>query len=85
MKILKLARKGIKGLDVYGYSPNLKYKGKSQHKTIIGGIFSGFIKAFLALYIYQKVYRLIVHGDDFINITSDGVNVDEMNMYSNES
>lgn len=52
MHILKLVRKGLKGLDVYGYSPNLKYKGKSQHKTIAGGIVSGLIKAFLAFYIY---------------------------------
>jgi hypothetical protein len=79
----KLIRKALKGLDVYGYSPALKYKSKSSHKTIIGGIVSGCIKAFLAYYIYTKIFRLITHGDDLINVMNNGVNVDDTLIYSN--
>ena len=46
---------------MFGYAPHLKYKRKAEHKTIIGGLFSGLIKAFLIYYIYLNILKLIVH------------------------
>jgi hypothetical protein len=52
---LKKVRKGIKALDFFGYRPILKYKGSSDHRTLIGGIFSGAIRAFLCYYIIIRI------------------------------
>jgi hypothetical protein len=73
---LKKVRKGIKALDFFGYRPILKYKGSSDHRTLIGGIFSGIIRAFLCYYIIIRIHRLATHGDDKIDVIGDGVNVD---------
>jgi hypothetical protein len=74
--ILKKVRKGIKALDFFGYRPILKYKGKSDHRTLIGGFLSGLLRAFLSYFVITKVLRLALHGEDSISVISDGVNVD---------
>ena len=55
----------------------LKYKGKSDHRTLIGGFLSGLIRAFLSYFIITKLLRLAFHGEDFIAVISDGISVDK--------
>jgi hypothetical protein len=74
--ILKKVRKGIKALDFFGYRPILKYKGSSDHRTLIGGFLSGLIRAFLFYFVVTKILRLVLHGEDSIAVISDGINVD---------
>ena len=83
--------KTIKGWDMFGHVAKLNFDKESEtHSTIIGGIFSGLIKVFFALYFFINFKKLIFFGDDTINFypmegsagngTQHGSNYIDLNM-----
>ena len=58
----------IRKRDIFGHqiSLNLDDQGDS-HQTVVGGIFSIFLKILMGLYIIVNFVKMIEHGDDKIN------------------
>ena len=55
----------IREQDMFGHVINLNFDRRGDaHKTICGGVFSIFFKAFLAFYVYLMAYKLISKGND---------------------
>lgn len=61
-------------MDYFGHTVTLNYKQKASHPTCAGATFSLLIRTFLAYYVYDKVYRLITHGQD--SVASQAIGID---------
>ena len=58
-------KKYMKELDMFGHTVQLNFnKNGDSHKTIIGGIFSVFIKMLLGLYVYLLFKRMFLNEAD---------------------
>ncbi len=69
-------------LDYFGHTVNLNYKQRASHPTCAGATFSILIRTFLAYYVYDKVYRLITHGQDGVQSQAIGVDLSKVDPIS---
>jgi len=80
MKYLKLQ---AKELDMFGHTIQLNFNNQSEsHKTFIGGVFSIFIKLFLAVYVTIKFKRMIFREDDNISSIIESIDLNELEAVS---
>lgn len=69
----------IKGHDMFGHKVELTFnKDGSEHKTVVGGFISIFIKAFLLWYTCTLFIKMWFHQDDKITTTNYTQDFDEM-------
>jgi hypothetical protein len=61
----------------------LNFNNQSEsHKTIIGGVFSIFIKLFLTVYVTIKFKRMIFREDDSISSIIESIDLNELEAVS---
>lgn len=77
MNLLKIAGtqifEWVKENDLFGHVVNLNFdKSGSHHKTLYGGLYSIFIRIFLAYYLYLNLSKIYTHKDDN-NVTTSGM------------
>ena len=63
----------IRQNDFFGHYIHLNFDQEGEaHKTLFGGLYSIFIRAFLCLYFYLNASKIITHADDD-NVTTSGL------------
>ena len=64
----KKAKKLIKNIDLVGHKVNLSYNGNGNvHQTLLGGIISSFVLAFMLYTTYNKSFTMVTHGDPSVS------------------
>ena len=67
--------------DYFGHTVTLNFdRNGDTHKTIIGGFFSIFIKAFIIWYVYLNFYQLLTYGNDNMQYTESLVDLEQRQM-----
>ena len=76
-------KKYMKELDMFGHTVQLNFnKNGDSHKTIIGGIFSVFIKMLLGLYVYLLFKRMFLNEADSNYTRINVMNLDSFGSHS---
>ena len=69
----------FKDIDKFGHKVELNFDRKgSEHKTVIGAIFSVLVNVLMLVYVVSLVKKLVYNGDDSISLVTKYENADSL-------